>query len=136
MIIQGQNRTKIIVKIIVSSFGARFPKYEFHIAGSVRKKYEVDEELFSINGNVVLADFKSVRLFVLKLNAKREVKDRVTIGQVNAAGLIDEIYHYLFRLYEAHVNPGVFDKAVNHLNQTVGEENTRKVLFEFVSLFP
>lgn len=113
-----------------------FSKYEFHIAGSVRKKYEVDEELFSINGNVVLADFKSVRLFVQKLNAKREVKDRVTSGQVNAAGLMDEIYHYLFRLYEAHVNPGVFDKAVNHLNQTVGEENKRKVLFEFVSLFP
>ncbi len=121
---------------IITGNKSGLTKFEFHIAKSIRKKYDVDEELFSISGNVVLADFKSVRLFVQKLNAKREAKDRVTNGQVNAAGLMDEIYHYLFRLYETHVNPGVFDKAVNHLYQTVGEENTRKVLFEFVSLFP
>ncbi|MCL6097069.1 MAG: alpha-amylase family glycosyl hydrolase [Bacteroidetes bacterium] len=136
MTIQKQSQTKITLKNVEFSFGVQSPKFEFHIAGNVRKKYEVDEELFSINGNIVLANFKSVRRFVQKLNAKREAKERVTNGQVNAAGLIDEIYHFLFRLYETHVNPGVFEKAINHLNQSVGEENTRKVLFEFVSLFP
>lgn len=113
-----------------------FPKYEFHIAKEVRKKYNFDEELFSITGNIVFADFRAVRVFVQKLNAKRSVKDHVGSGQVNAAGLLDEIYHYLFRLYEVQVNPGVFSKALNHLNQKIGEEKTRKVLFDFISLFP
>jgi len=90
----------------------QFPKYEFHIAREIRNKYEFDDELFSINGNVIFANFRSVRLFVQKLNAKRETKEKVAAGQVNAAGLMDEIYHYLFRLYETQVNKGVFKKAL------------------------
>ena len=113
-----------------------FPTYEFHIAKDVRKKYNVGDELFSINGNVVLADFRSVRLFAQKLNAKREEKERISAGQINAAGLMDEIYHFLFRIYEQQINPGVFKKALENLNSNLGENNTRKILFDFVSLFP
>jgi glycosidase len=113
-----------------------FPKFEFHISKEVRNKYNFDDELFEINGNVILADFYSVRLFVQKINSKREVKEHVAAGQVNAAGLMDEIYHYLFRLYELQINPGVFKKALDHLNSKLGEEKIRKVLFDFVSVFP
>ncbi len=114
----------------------RSPTFEFHIARDVRKKYDFDELLFSINGNVVFADFHSVRLFVQKLNAKRKAGEKVAAGQINAAGLMDEIYHYMFRLYEVQVNPGVFKKALKYLEENVGEEKTRKVLFDFVSQFP
>ncbi|MEW6701495.1 MAG: alpha-amylase family glycosyl hydrolase, partial [Bacteroidota bacterium] len=113
-----------------------YPTFEFHIAKEIRKKYDFDDELFSINGNVVLADFHAVRLFVQKINSKRGTKDHAATGQVNAAGLMDEIYHYLFRLYEVHINPGVFERALNDLNKNIGEEKTRKILFDFVSLFP
>lgn len=116
--------------------GEIFPIYEFHIAKEVRRKYQFDDELFSINGNVVLADFRAVRLFVQKLNAGREPVDRVGSGQVNAAGLIDEIYHYLFRVYEVQVNPGVFKKALDHLTEALGDDGVRRLIFDFVSLFP
>ncbi|MHB8907236.1 MAG: hypothetical protein ACYC6D_14045, partial [Melioribacteraceae bacterium] len=129
-------QTKIVLdggKIFINKL---LPKFEFHISKEVRNKYNFGDELFSINGNVVLADFHAVRLFVQKLNSKRESKDHVAAGHVNAAGLMDEIYHYLFRLYEVKVNPGVFKKALNHLNENIGEDKTRKVLFDFVSQFP
>ena len=113
-----------------------FPKYEFHIAKELRAKYDFDLELFSICGNVLFADFRSVRLFVQKINSNRAQKDHLAVGQVNAAGLLDEIYHYLFRLYEIQINPGVFSKALNHLNIKLGEDKTRKLLFDFVSVFP
>ncbi|MFA5804491.1 MAG: alpha-amylase family glycosyl hydrolase [Melioribacteraceae bacterium] len=113
-----------------------FPKYEFHISKEVRNKYNFDDGLFEINGNVILADFNAVRIFVQKINSKREVKEHVVAGQVNAAGLMDEIYHYLFRLYELQINPGVFKKALDHLNSKLGEERIRKILFDFVSVFP
>ena len=112
------------------------PTFELHISKEVRKKYDFNEELFSINGNIVFADFRAVRVFVQKLNRKREAKDRISAGKVNAAGLMDEIYHYLFRLYEKEVNPGAFKKALSHLNANVGEEETRKMLFDFISQFP
>jgi len=129
-------KTKIIIGNDTTSDKSFFPIYNFHIAKDVRKKYDFSNELFSINGNVVFADFHAVRLFVQKLNAKRDKKDHVAVGHVNAAGLMDEIYHYLFRLYEVQVNPGVFNKAVNHITQNIGEDNTRKILFDFVSHFP
>ncbi|KAF0153508.1 MAG: alpha amylase catalytic domain-containing protein [Ignavibacteria bacterium] len=114
----------------------KFPKYEFHISAFVRRKYEFADELFSLNGNVVFANFASVRAFVQKLNSKRTYEEQVGAGMVNAAGLLDEIYHYVFRLYEVQINPGVFAKALANLKQTIGEEDTNKILLEFVNLFP
>lgn len=111
-------------------------KFEFHIAKEVRKKYGIDDSLFSINGNVILADFTKVRLFVQQLNAKREDVNKVTPGYVNAMGLLDEIYHFILREYEVSENPGAFKKALNQLNANLGEDSTNKILSEFISLFP
>lgn len=111
-------------------------KYEFHIAGDVRRKYDFNEDMFSLNGNILFANFAAVRTFVQKLNSKRGVDEHVGAGQVNAAGLLDEIYHYIFRLYEVQINPGVFKKALNNLEASLGGENTDKVLYEFVNIFP
>jgi glycosidase len=112
------------------------PTFEFHIAKEIRKKYEFDDDLFSSNGNVILANFRNVRVFVQKLNAKRKPEEKVVPGQVNAAGLMDEIFHYFFRLYETQINKGVFKKALTHLENKLGEDKIRKVLFDFISVFP
>lgn len=119
-----------------SPLNALFPRFEFHIAKEIRKKYEVDDELFSINGNVVFVNNLAVRNFVKKINDIRHPENKVKVGEVNAAGLLDEIYHYLFRLYEIQVNPGVVAKALNYLNTNIGEDDTRKLLFDFISVFP
>lgn len=113
-----------------------FPKYEFHIAKEIRKKYELDDEFFSIEGNIVFADYRAARLFVQKINSKRAVRDHVSTGKVNAAALIDEIYHFIFRQYEIHINPGVFNKAAEHLYDKLGEDKAKKILLDFVELFP
>ncbi len=114
----------------------QFPKYEFHIAKEIRKKYEITDEIFSINGNVVFADFQTVRKFVHKINSKRNPKDYIQASKLNASALIDEIYHYLCRLYEFHVNPGVFQKALDFLHKNIGEVNLKDILYEFIDLFP
>ncbi|MBN1302307.1 MAG: hypothetical protein JW995_13910 [Melioribacteraceae bacterium] len=111
-------------------------KYEFHITKSLREKYGVDDELFSITGNVVLADFTAVRKFVNKLNAVRPVENHVRYGEVNGAALLDEIYHFVLREYEERENPGVFSSAVKHVEAKLGEDKLRKLLFDFIELFP
>ncbi|MCX7875799.1 MAG: alpha-amylase family glycosyl hydrolase [Melioribacteraceae bacterium] len=111
-------------------------KYEFHIAKEIRKKYDISDELFSLNGNVVFANFIAVRNFVKKINDKRNIEEHVSPGLVNAFGLIDEIYHYIFRIYETQINPGVFEKALNKLNNDLGIEKVRKLFFDFCSVFP
>ncbi|MEW6193717.1 MAG: alpha-amylase family glycosyl hydrolase [Bacteroidota bacterium] len=114
----------------------KFSTFNFQIAREIRKKYDVDETLFSINGNVVFINNQAVRIFVKNINDVRPPENNVKVGEVNAAGLLDEIYHYLFRLYEIQVNPGVVTKALNYLNTNIGEDNTRKLLFDFISIFP
>ncbi|MFA3781767.1 alpha-amylase family glycosyl hydrolase [Melioribacteraceae bacterium 4301-Me] len=111
-------------------------KFEFHIAKQVREQYQFDDELFSINGNVIFADFKSVRLFVQKINSKRNYELHVRPGEVNAAGLIDEIYHFILNEYENRVNPNVFQKAVNFLIEEVNADSLNNVLSDFIDVFP
>lgn len=114
----------------------RFPKYEFHIARQIREKYDFEEELFSITGNVILADFRAVRNFTEKINRKRGNEYKVRAGQVNATGLLDEIYHFIIREYEATHNPGVFSRIVNYLEKKLTKKRFRFIVSEFVDLFP
>ncbi|MFH1196838.1 MAG: alpha-amylase family glycosyl hydrolase [bacterium] len=111
-------------------------KFEFHIAKSVRKKYEFNDELFSITGNVIFANLAASRSFAHKLNSKRDKNEHVNPGEVNAMGLLDEIYHYILRRYETEVNPGVFDRCLKTIHQNLGEDFVQKLIYEFVNLFP
>ena len=113
-----------------------FPKYEFHIAKEIRKKYAFDDEIFSITGNVVFADFQAVRVFTHKINSKRDDEYKVRVGEVNAFGLLDEIFHHILREYETKQNPGVFNRAVEKLKSQMGEDAFRGLIFEFISIFP
>ncbi|MGD0783617.1 MAG: alpha-amylase family glycosyl hydrolase, partial [Candidatus Aminicenantales bacterium] len=112
------------------------PTFEFHIARAVRAKYGFEAALFSITGNVILADFRAVRDLVQKINAVRPPGERVGAGLVNAAGLLDEIFHHLFRAYEAEADPGVFGRALARLESTLGPEKARGLLLDFTTLFP
>jgi glycosidase len=113
-----------------------FPKYEFHIAKKIRLKYGVDDEFFSISGNVVFVNNQAARRFAKLINDKRDASSKIRTGEINAAGLLDEIYHYIFRLYEIQINPGVVKKALDSLNEFLGEEKLRKLLFDFTAVFP
>jgi glycosidase len=111
-------------------------KFEFHIAKSIRKKYHLNDELFSITGNVIFADFNMVRNFVYEVNKHREPNLQLSTGLVNAAGLIDEIFHHLIREYENKFNPNAFKKAIQSVNKNLNEDEVFKVLSEFCELFP
>lgn len=110
--------------------------FEFHISKEIRKKYELDQNLFATDGNVIFADFIAVRQFVYRVNQQREPDQHIYPGEVNAAGLIDEIYHLVLREYEAAVNPGVFEKAVEHLRAKFAEKQFDALLEDFVEKFP
>jgi glycosidase len=110
--------------------------FEFHVARKVRAKYAFEETLFSLNGNVILADFRAVRELVHRINAVRPPETQVSAGLVNGVGLLDEIYHHLFRIYETEVSPGVFGRALAGLEAALGTAETRRLLLDFTAIFP
>ncbi len=114
--------------------------FEFHIRKDARDKYQLDENLFTITGDLVIANFRQARLLAEKINIKRKAEkkfDQLTsAGQLNALGLIHEIFHYIIRIYEEQINPGVFSRGVEHLKSQIGENNFTEVCLEFVRDFP
>ncbi|GHV37592.1 hypothetical protein AGMMS49546_05850 [Spirochaetia bacterium] len=121
------------------SAAARKAVMEFHIRKEVREKFALDKGLFSLTGNVVLADLRQVRDLAAKFNAKtdpRHPERFIKAGQLYTMGLIDEILHYMVALYREQVQPDVFDTALERLNDKLSSGKTAGLLHTFGFLFP
>ncbi len=116
------------------------PIMEFHISRSSRDRYQFDETLFSLTGNVLFANFHAVRQFAQKINQKRDLinfpEKAIRAGQINALGLIDEILHMVIALYRQQRNPDAMQQALEQLYATLGEKAVDGVLLHFTEEFP
>ncbi len=116
------------------------PRMEFHISHQARDRYQFDQTLFSISGNVIFANFHASRVFAQKMNQKRDLvsfpEQAVKAGQINAMGLIDEILHYVAGLYREQRNPQAMQQAVAWLVERLGQEAVDGALLKFVDAFP
>lgn len=113
---------------------------EFHISRQARDRYQFDQSIFSLSGNVILADFYAARIFAQKMNDKRDLirlpEGSVLAGQINAMGLIDEISHFVIEKYRHQINSIVMGEAWDWLVRQVGEEALNTCLHNFADQFP
>ena len=113
---------------------------EFHISRKARDFYQFDESLFSLTGNVIFLNFHAARLFVAKINEKRDLitfpDQAVKAGHVNAMGLIDEILHYVVGLYRGEKNAQVVQQALDWLYEKLGKQRVDEALRKFADEFP
>ncbi|MCC6146303.1 MAG: alpha-amylase [Anaerolineaceae bacterium] len=113
---------------------------EFHVSRQARDRYQFDQSLFSLTGNVIFANFPAVRLFAQKINARRDLSQSsghtVQAGQLNAMGLIDEILHFVVTLYRRQKNPAIMLQAYAWLEEKVGKTALENTLEEFCAQFP
>jgi glycosidase len=114
--------------------------YYFHVTKESRIKYTLEENLFALKGNIIIQDFPTARLVSEKINSVRREEGRfelqVTSGQINALGLLHEIFHLLIRRYEENDNVGVFKNSIDYLKNTLTETELDKTLLKFVEEFP
>src|SRR5439155_2549757 len=85
------------------------PTYEFHVSRAARERYRLDDSLFSLSGNVVLADLAAVRAFVGRVNERRRAatppEPELSPGDLNGMGLIDEVFHFVAARYRQERDP-------------------------------
>jgi len=71
--------------------------FEFHVSRDARQRYDFEEALFRLSGNVVFADYGAARRFAQAMNAQRDLAadpaGTVRAGDINAMGLVDEVLH-------------------------------------------
>ncbi len=113
---------------------------EFHVSRSMRDKCNFDLPMFSTNGNVIFSQFKNVRLFAQKLNdvinPVTEPKKYIKSGQLNAMGLIDEIFHIVCQSFRDSKNKTVFSELLTHLETNISKEALDTLLLDFTNEFP
>jgi glycosidase len=112
---------------------------EFHVSRRARDRYGLSDTLFSLTGNVVLADFRAARELAHRINSGRDLMrfpDRaIGAGELNAMGLIDEVLHLVVADYRRN-NPGVMARALDRLERSLGDEALAVLLTAFVTEFP
>jgi glycosidase len=113
---------------------------EFHISRKARDRYQFDQTLFAMHGNVIFADFRAALIFAQKMNASRDLvrfpEQAVKAGQINAMGLIDEILHYIVACYRDQKNPEVMAQALSWLDARLGKAEVEAALLKFTDIFP
>ena len=113
---------------------------EFHISRQARKRYQFEDSLFSFNGNVIFANFHAARVFSQRMNEVRDAAANpqlaVRSGQINALGLIDEIFHHIFALYRTRMNPALYDDILAWLEKDVGRRKLGTAVRAFLREFP
>jgi len=113
---------------------------EFHISRQARDRYQFDESLFTLSGNVLFPNFHAARVFAQKMNDRRDLvnfpEQAVKAGQINAMGLIDEISHVIVQLYRQQKNPHVMQQALDWLETRLGRQAIDIALRRFAGQFP
>ncbi|MDR1179926.1 MAG: alpha-amylase [Spirochaetales bacterium] len=113
---------------------------EFHISRAAREKYAFDEALYGLEGNVIFSNFAAVRNFAAKINKKRNAakhpEKAVRAGQLHAMGLIDEILHYVVKLYLKQHGPHIFSKALEAVRAVADGKDVADCMAFFIQGFP
>lgn len=116
------------------------PLMEFHVSKNMRDNCDFDETLFATSGNVVLGNFKAARVFAKKINDTLdpvlESNKMIKAGQLNAMGLIDEIFHFVCKSYKKDVQNYIFTNLLEELDKILGKKAVDKLLLKFTNEFP
>ena len=90
------------------------------LSRDARQKYNLNEFEFDDKGNIVFeGDVYSVRLFVQKLNQKRDLINypelAIKVGQFNGMALIWEIFDDIIKKYEDETeSPSIFKELYDY----------------------
>ena len=114
---------------------------EFHISRNIRNLCSFNEGLFASSGNVIFANMKNVRDFQLLFNnyIETQIKDenkKVSAGQLNAMGLIDEILHHVCMLYRHNKAPTFMSDLIAQMQNEFTKEEIDNLLLDFIQEFP
>ncbi len=115
---------------------------KLRISRQARDRYSLDMFRFSNEGSVVLADFRSARVFAQEINEKRKKAGQpvagtaISAGQLNAMALIDDILRHMARIYRQQENPQVLEQAQQWLVEQLDPKALEGALLTFVNEFP
>lgn len=115
-------------------------QYEFHIRRKARENYQIDDLLFSISGNLILADIDSARRLAHQINSTRNTEQAparaIKAADLYAAGLLDEVMHRIVDFYRTNISATIIEDTLAYISENIGVETVDATLLRFVEEFP
>ncbi len=112
---------------------------DFHVSRGARDRYQFDESLYALTGEVIIANFHAARVIAQRMNQKRDLlafpEQAVQASQINALGLIHELTHYVFKLYRDQ-RPNLMPDLQQALYDRLGQDLVDTTLRRFADEFP
>lgn len=113
---------------------------EFHVGRKIRDLCNFDQSLFSSSGNVVIKNMANVRKFAMLINdvfkSRNQENKQISAGQLNAMGLLDEIFHYVCMLYRRDVLGSMMKEMLAALDKQFTAQKVDSLLLDFMKEFP
>src|SRR5262249_60719003 len=114
--------------------------FEFHIARAARDRYGFADRLFSLTGNVVIADLAASRDFAHRTDSHSDAETHpervVNPDALNAMGILDEVSHLVLALYRERRDPRAMLDALGWFETRVGHDALHATLLAFADAFP
>ena len=111
-----------------------FPTRDFHVSKKVRKKYQIENTLFQLSGEVVLYDFSTIRNLTQLLNKNRH--QPLYASDLNALGLIHESIHYVISLYKKQSNSDIFKESIISISEIIKKDKLEILFQKYIKEFP
>ena len=112
------------------------PRRDFHVQKAAREALGADDGFFTARGDVVFPTIERSQLFAQLLNRRRSVQEGpLQASQVNAMGLLHEVFHAVIAAYRSTVAPQAFGALRAHLAGQLGGA-LDATLLRFVESFP
>ncbi len=114
---------------------------EFRVTQAARERYGLEGSLFGLRGDLSVADIPASRRLAAQVNAVRAATDgpgtpTVQGGELNALGLIHEVFHLLIERYQEEARPGARGAALEAVEAAIGPQESRLLLGRFAGEFP
>ncbi len=121
---------------------------EFHIHRNIREKCRFSKTLFSSTGNVIIRNINDIYAFTFKYNEVVQAgmfgmpvrpEQYLKAGQLNAMGIIDEIFHYMCRLYRQDAYADFFVDGYAFIQDVLKKEqlpDLDELVLHFSTNFP
>lgn len=114
--------------------------FEFHISRKIRDRFDFEQSLFTLAGNVIIPNIRAARILAHKINKYNEEKGyhekKIKAGDIASMGLIDEILHSVVAIYREDINPKTMKNALIHLENIFKKEKIDRALYTFIDEFP
>jgi glycosidase len=114
---------------------------EFHVSRRARERYGLSGALFGLYGSLIVADTASVRRLAAQMNTARATgtapgPPTVAAGELNALGILHEVFHAVLGRYDDTISPGILRRTVDDIEGDIGGDRVDRVFEQFGTDFP